>query len=905
MSERFASTIDGSKIKAERAKCDVNGDQIDTTYAKIADVPAAQVQADWDETDTESAAFILHKPTIPAAQVQSNWNETNTSSKAYIRNKPTIPAAQVQSNWNETNTNSKAYIQNKPDLATVATSGDYDDLSNKPTIPAAPVQSDWEENNSSSLAFIQNKPTLADVATSGEYSDLLHKPDLNVGSYHRLLKYSSTELMFDLEVEDQNTASGYAVVDADDIIGWHEAGQSFVLYESDLSGFISGDSAYQLVSYTKDSGSPTLVFSKLYQSGNYTKGKFITYVKEDTGNLDRMVMSGLPVDKTLPTMDQLATVAISGDYEDLSNKPTIPVQAQADWDETDASEPSFIQNKPDLSEYATASDIKDSTISLKIENDADAFDSFTLNQSSDKTIEVPLATSGASVAASTSGAMSAADKYKLDNTNNVYLDATGEGATDESVINACAEKDNEFKTYFVKEKVVIIDEEDPETPIIMDRYNIYKYNPDKVPVSGAEFPDNSKYVLVDAASYSAAEIDELLMEEVTEAVDTIRSRILYTMDLGAVRGREQFPGVSQPYVFFTLFSPSMTMEINTDTTIVIGMTDSGQFTESNVFMYIALYEIDMASGTMNWIANTDNLANLAGINTTGVKHTKLHSIATTMNNEPLELRSDKLYYAAIITNKNSVKLLGTHVDSQVNCTPSVGRQIQSHYGQNDYTEDMIRTLDGSFTLSGGNELTNTVFVAITNIELNNIEPANAPFDIINSFRLLPRSSNEWLGSSADQDEVFQTISPDNDCTITSWAIIDNIESPTNKTLGKVFTVNYTVIHEDDDPNNPSGTVVTEEVGTNMYKHTYTPNTPINLSSTGDYYFPAASYIDPTDQDVMLYQYNGHVGRDITFFKGITATVKTSTDNHYPFGCYLYVTGSYDNNGVTVEFEGNI
>ena len=34
---------------------------------------------------------LTNKPTIPAAQVQANWNETNTSSKAYIKNKPTIP----------------------------------------------------------------------------------------------------------------------------------------------------------------------------------------------------------------------------------------------------------------------------------------------------------------------------------------------------------------------------------------------------------------------------------------------------------------------------------------------------------------------------------------------------------------------------------------------------------------------------------------------------------------------------------------------------------------------------------------------------------------------------------------------------------------------------------------------
>lgn len=53
---------------------------------------------------------------IPAAPVQSNWNETNTSSLAYIQNKPTIPPSPVQSDWDETNTSSLAYILNKPDI---------------------------------------------------------------------------------------------------------------------------------------------------------------------------------------------------------------------------------------------------------------------------------------------------------------------------------------------------------------------------------------------------------------------------------------------------------------------------------------------------------------------------------------------------------------------------------------------------------------------------------------------------------------------------------------------------------------------------------------------------------------------------------------------------------------------
>ena len=42
---------------------------------------------------------------------------------------------QIQADWTESDTTDPSYIQHKPTLATVATSGDYNDLSNKPTIP--------------------------------------------------------------------------------------------------------------------------------------------------------------------------------------------------------------------------------------------------------------------------------------------------------------------------------------------------------------------------------------------------------------------------------------------------------------------------------------------------------------------------------------------------------------------------------------------------------------------------------------------------------------------------------------------------------------------------------------------------------------------------------------------------
>lgn len=45
-------------------------------------------------------------------------------------------------------------------LATVATSGSYNDLTNKPAIPAAQVQSDWNQTDSTAVDYIKNKPTI-------------------------------------------------------------------------------------------------------------------------------------------------------------------------------------------------------------------------------------------------------------------------------------------------------------------------------------------------------------------------------------------------------------------------------------------------------------------------------------------------------------------------------------------------------------------------------------------------------------------------------------------------------------------------------------------------------------------------------------------------------------------------
>ena len=168
-------------------------------------IPAEQVQANWNETNTSSKAYIQNKPTIPAAQVNADWNAT--SGVAQILNKPTIPEYQVLSISNDTIflTNGGFVklniewdsINNKPEFAPVALTGAYNDLTGTPTIPnktsdlandrgfitlsdlPAQTQSDWDETDPSDAAFIVNKPTLADVATSGDYNDLSNTPDLS------------------------------------------------------------------------------------------------------------------------------------------------------------------------------------------------------------------------------------------------------------------------------------------------------------------------------------------------------------------------------------------------------------------------------------------------------------------------------------------------------------------------------------------------------------------------------------------------------------------------------------------------------------------------------------------------------------------------------------------------------
>lgn len=112
---------------------------------------------------------------------KNTWNAKSDFSGSYndLTDKPTIPAAQVQSDWNQTNTSAVDYIKNKPTFATVATTGDYDDLTDKPDLSIYAQSADLATvATTGSYDDLVDKPTIPDTSkmvTTDTYQDVAGK----------------------------------------------------------------------------------------------------------------------------------------------------------------------------------------------------------------------------------------------------------------------------------------------------------------------------------------------------------------------------------------------------------------------------------------------------------------------------------------------------------------------------------------------------------------------------------------------------------------------------------------------------------------------------------------------------------------------------------------------------------
>ena len=151
-------------------------------------IPAAQVNSDWNADS--GVAQILNKPTIPSALGDLSDVDTTGALNGLVLtyhngtwDPESIPYelppyVEDLRNFDTTPALTAGQVLKLSHGAPVTewTNGfvSYNELTDKPTIPAAQVNSDW--NAVSGVAEILNKPTLATVATSGDYADLTNTP---------------------------------------------------------------------------------------------------------------------------------------------------------------------------------------------------------------------------------------------------------------------------------------------------------------------------------------------------------------------------------------------------------------------------------------------------------------------------------------------------------------------------------------------------------------------------------------------------------------------------------------------------------------------------------------------------------------------------------------------------------
>ena len=294
---------DSLSITGAAADAKATGNAIKVVRDKVNGLSKVATSGDYND--------LINKPEFTGGgsveQVQADWNQSDDTQVDFIKNKPTIPET-----YTHPSTHPASMITG---LATVATSGDYNDLINKP-----------EFTGGSNITVSDTYDATSSDAMSGK-------------AVAEALQTVSAETTEQVQV-DWNQTDDTAV---DYIKNKPEIPEEYVHPETHPASMITG-------------------LSDVAISGSYND---LTDLPEEYAH---------PESHPATMITGLATVATSGSYNDLSNKPTIPSidglatktyvdeqiatvsgsggsggiteQVQPDWDETDIASSTYIKNKP-------------------------------------------------------------------------------------------------------------------------------------------------------------------------------------------------------------------------------------------------------------------------------------------------------------------------------------------------------------------------------------------------------------------------------------------------------------------------------------------------------------------------------------------------------------------------------
>ena len=201
---------------------------------------------------------------------------------------PTVPT-KTSDLTNDGSDGTSTYVEAN-ELAAVATTGDYDDLTNKPTIPTV--------NNA--VLTIQRNGANVDTFTANAAQD------------------KTINIAVPTATSDLTNDSGFLTAiptASSSVLGGVKVGSGLAITDGVLS--VTGGGVADAVEWTNVLNRPTNVSYWTNDAGYITSAALPTKTSDLTND-------GSDGSSTYVEADELASVATSGSYNDLTNKPTIP-----------------------------------------------------------------------------------------------------------------------------------------------------------------------------------------------------------------------------------------------------------------------------------------------------------------------------------------------------------------------------------------------------------------------------------------------------------------------------------------------------------------------------------------------------------------------------------------------------
>jgi hypothetical protein len=308
----------------------------DSTHRLVTDTEKTA----WDAKSDFSGSYndLTNKPSIPddLADLSDDathrlvtdvekaaWDAKSDFSGSYndLTNKPTIPDDLADLNEDSTHRlvtdSEKATWNGKSDF-----SGSYNDLTDKPAIPAAQVQSDWNQTSSTAVDYIKNKPSIP--------TDLA---DLQDDSTHRLVtdvEKSSWDNKSDFSGSYNDLTDKPSIPAPQIQSDWGQTDSTALDFIKNKPNIPSG----QVQSDWNESDSAAVDFIKNKPT-----------IPDELADLQDDASHRTVSDTEKSTWNNKSD--FSGDYNDLTNKPSIPAaQVNADWNASGTV--AEILNKPSI-----------------------------------------------------------------------------------------------------------------------------------------------------------------------------------------------------------------------------------------------------------------------------------------------------------------------------------------------------------------------------------------------------------------------------------------------------------------------------------------------------------------------------------------------------------------------------